>query len=159
MACEQVIKVAYSNFLEARKILDKNFKRGNIYTFVTFDVRNRLPKSEFIKVFYFVQMAFEWYPTSFLLVGQDKNKQKMSIRLYEGADFILWEGVVNPNIDPIAKYAIEDTSSGPVNVASRWTPYDTRYLYRALDSVQIKPLLYHIGPVYEPERLIKYVLN
>lgn len=78
------------------------------------------------------------------------------IRLWEGYQFILWEGYHNVNTSRIVSSGPMDTPCGHVIVEKGWPVGDVRYLHRARRSIKQLPVAEYVPDITDPERLITY---
>lgn len=80
------------------------------------------------------------------------------IHLWEGKQFILWEGFRHVNTWILVKQEVfyPYKTGEPVTRLLKWPEFDNRYMHRALKSVKVKPIASYIEPISEEEELITY---
>lgn len=135
------------------KSIQKLFKVGQDYTLVTFNAKG------YPQVQYFVLEKFTYKvsrPDYVLFIVKGSRallKWDKFIRLNDNQEFIVYDKLVQPEINPI----IADEPLGPhTTTYYAWLEFDSRYLTRAINSVQVPPLAFFVKQPTEPEKIKNY---
>lgn len=125
-------------------------KRGKPYTIVVFK-RNGYPTALKIQFNKLVDISdtiimLRYHPYNRVCVGG-------SITVTLNTQFIIWEGYLEPMVDiAVATFHKDDGSSG-VKMMKKYSPFNGRYMQRALLSIKTKPIIQNVHPVKVSDRL------
>lgn len=122
-----------------------------LYTVVLFNKSG----SPVARTFRLRALHFDLQTITHELYGYSTQQGKLRFVLHPRRQFIIWAGAQHPDVTLSVDSCIHHTKHGPVRRLKRWPAYDSRYMYRALDSVWADPVVSNIGDRPQgPGRLI-----
>ncbi len=125
--------------------------KGEKYTMVVFGF-NGYPRA--IKMYFHrfvyesnVMVVFKYHPYNRVCGGGQ-------VTLTAKRQFILWAGHHDPQVDMTVAIFHKDDGCGLVQMRKTYTPFNTRYMQRALVSIKQLPLLKNINLINVNDRLV-----
>jgi hypothetical protein len=132
-------------------------KLGKKYTLLTFNDKGFLEQRCFVlENISYKKSAGLPNPCMLIIKGNvSEIKWNKFIQLWEGKQFVLWEGYHKVNTDIVVQRSTINVGTGKTIGEKRWATYDGRYLVRAQEGIRVEPVAEYIAPL-EPEVLLNH---
>lgn len=136
------------------KEINQSLRIGKRYTFVYFNDKGFLDYTHFIANSFMLRKT-DKYGYHIMVIVKNGVKWDRYIHIQDGKQFLIYEDYVKINKDPIVLTRSMHKFSH-VKEFMCWPPFDNRYLQRAVDELEVKPIFKQIDPIDNEEILISY---